>query len=180
MIRFLFALAAAAIFSSAKAAAEEAPDTDALVAEALSAAPDFIAKDATVHNWSHQTLKKGTNGWVCLPTTPEEKARGETCPMCVDATWHSYWVAFQNGREPKVDKVAISYMLAGDCTVSNLGPAHAATPENHAVREGSHMMMLFPDKAAYDAFPTDPATSGPYVMWKDTPYIHLMIPLARE
>ncbi|HXV74265.1 MAG TPA: hypothetical protein VD713_05990 [Sphingomonadales bacterium] len=166
-------------FAYGSAAADEG-GTDALVAEALSAAPDFIAKDATVHDWSHQTLKKGSNGWVCLPTSEADKARGEACPMCLDSTWHGFVVALQNGRAPKVEKTALAYMLAGDCLVSNLSPAHAATHENHAVREGAHLMILFPDPAAYETFPSDPASPGAYVMWKESPYVHLMVPLERS
>lgn len=179
MIRFLSAAAAAAVFFSAGASAEEAADTEALVAEALSAAPDFIAEGATVHNWQHQTLKKGSNGWVCLPTMPEMAARGESCPMCVDSTWHGFFVALQKGVAPKTGKAGISYMLAGDCTVSNLGPAHELSPENQLIKEGPHMMVLFPAHDAYQDFPTDPQAGGPYVMWKDTPYVHLMVPLER-
>jgi hypothetical protein len=29
-----------------------------------------------------------------------------------------------------------------------------------------------------DAFPTDPKSGGPWVMWKGTPYAHLMVPVA--
>lgn len=27
------------------------------------------------------------------------------------------------------------------------------------------------------AFPEDPGQGGPYVMWKDTPYPHVMVPV---
>ena len=40
----------------------------------------------------------------------------------------------------------------------------------------------WPNKTAYaaellEAFPTDPDNGGPYVMWKGTPYAHLMVPI---
>lgn len=36
-----------------------------------------------------------------------------------------------------------------------------------------------PDDAALDALPTDPYGGGPYVMWKGTPYAHVMIPVEK-
>jgi hypothetical protein len=35
-----------------------------------------------------------------------------------------------------------------------------------------------PDPALLEGIPTDPATGGPYVMWKGTPYQHVMVPVA--
>jgi hypothetical protein len=39
-------------------------------------------------------------------------------------------------------------------------------------------MMVFPDSKTLDGLPTDPNAGGPWVMWKGTPYAHLMIPTA--
>jgi hypothetical protein len=38
-------------------------------------------------------------------------------------------------------------------------------------------MLLLPDPALLDSYPTDPKNGGPYVMWKGTPYAHLMVPV---
>ena len=39
-------------------------------------------------------------------------------------------------------------------------------------------MMLMPkDPSSLDGLSTDYTTGGPYVMFKDTPYVHMMIPL---
>jgi hypothetical protein len=37
-------------------------------------------------------------------------------------------------------------------------------------------MMLVPDPSKLSDMPTDPDNGGPWVMWKDTPYVHVMIP----
>jgi hypothetical protein len=37
--------------------------------------------------------------------------------------------------------------------------------------------MILAPAAMLDAFPTDPDSGGPYVMWKGTPYAHLMVPI---
>jgi hypothetical protein len=39
-------------------------------------------------------------------------------------------------------------------------------------------MVLPTDRSQLDAFPTDPNTGGPWVMWKDTKYAHIMVPTA--
>ena len=37
-------------------------------------------------------------------------------------------------------------------------------------------MILATDVAQLDAYPTDWTKGGPWVMWKGTPYAHLMVP----
>ena len=39
-------------------------------------------------------------------------------------------------------------------------------------------MVLYADPKALDAYPTDPKSGGPWVMWKGTPYAHLMVPVS--
>ena len=39
-------------------------------------------------------------------------------------------------------------------------------------------MVLYADLKLLDAYPTDPKSGGPWVMWKGTPYAHLMVPVA--
>ena len=69
-------------------------------------------------------------------------------------------------------------MLAGDGGASNVDPyAEGMTDDNQWVVEGPHLMIITPDKAMLDALPTDPNNGGPYVMWKGTPYAHIMVPV---
>lgn len=70
-------------------------------------------------------------------------------------------------------------MLAGDEGSSNIDPcAESPTEDNEWVVEGPHVMILAPDPALLEGIPTDPRNGGPYVMWKDTPYAHVMVPVA--
>ena len=39
-------------------------------------------------------------------------------------------------------------------------------------------MLLVPDSKLLDGVPTDPHAGGPFVMWKGTPYAHVMVPIA--
>ena len=70
-------------------------------------------------------------------------------------------------------------MLRGDRGASNTDPfATGPTADNHWVKTGPHIMVLVPNTAQLDAFPTDPTNGGPWVMWKGTKYAHLMVPTA--
>jgi hypothetical protein len=70
-------------------------------------------------------------------------------------------------------------MLKGDKGASNTDPyATHATKDNHWVMSPAHVMVLPSDPKMLDAYPTDPNNGGPWVMWKGTPYAHLMVPVA--
>jgi hypothetical protein len=67
--------------------------------------------------------------------------------------------------------------FAGGERGSNFDPyADGPTDDNEWIEERAHLMILAL-AAMLDTFPTDPDNGGPYVMWKVTPYAHLMVPL---
>ena len=41
-------------------------------------------------------------------------------------------------------------------------------------------MILPTDVSQFDAYPTDWTKGGPWVMWKGTPYAHIMVPPAEK
>jgi hypothetical protein len=145
-------------------------------AEAMSAAPAEVAANATILDAEGNVIQEGTNGYICMPT-PQGMVPPQ--PMCLDEVWMAWADAWQAGKELTIDKPGIAYMLGGDGGVSNTDPA-GLDPEkvDDWVKAEQHLMLLFPDKAGYDAFPTDPSYGGPWVMWKGTPYVHLMIPIS--
>lgn len=55
----------------------------AMIREALSAAPPEIGKTATIKDWDGNVLKQGSGGYTCYPTPPMMKKMGKE-PMCVD------------------------------------------------------------------------------------------------
>ena len=153
----------------------QADDPDKLVREALSAAPESIAAIATVKNWDGTVLKAGSPDWVCYPSMPDREG---LCPMCLDKPWQEWMDAMLAGTEPKVSGVGVSYMLQGDCAVSNIDPmAMHETPDNEWVREGPHLMIVTPDRESLKGKNTNPYSGTPYVMWRDTPFAHIMVPL---
>lgn len=176
--QLLFYASLTGVAACATAQAEQRADPadkNALVAEALSAAPAAIAGTATVKNWDGETLKAGSDDWVCYPSMPNLSG---VCPMCLDKPWQAWLAAFANGETPDGGTVGISYMLAGDCANSNTDPAATAeTADNEWGQEGPHLMILPGDAAALEGISHDRHGSEPYVMWRDTPYAHIMAPL---
>ena len=144
--------------------------------EAMSAAPAEVAANATIVDSEGNVLQEGTNGYTCMPTPP---ALIPPQPMCLDAVWMAWADAWMNNRELTVTEVGIAYMLGGDGGVSNTDPA-GLDPEtvDDWVSADQPLMLLLPDKATYETFPTDPSYGGPWIMWKDTPYVHVMIPIS--
>jgi hypothetical protein len=147
----------------------------ATIAKAVSAAPPEIGKNATVmavgSDGQMKQLRAGTNGWMCMVDPAGD-------PMCLDKEWQAWGDAWMNKKDPPQPKaVGIAYMLKGDKGASNTDPyATKPTPDNQWVVSGPHIMILPTDRSHLDAFPTDPNTGGPWVMWKGTKYAHIMVP----
>ena len=151
--------------------AEEESDA---VTDALSAAWPGMAENATVVDWEGNVLREGTNGFTCFPTPPMLDGKA---PMCMDGEWMKWADAWSNKKEYAAESLGISYMLAGDGGASNTDPyAEGPTEDNEWIREGAHLMILAPAELL-EGMPTDPDNGGAYVMWKGTPYAHLMVPI---
>ena len=152
--------------------------TQTLLEDALSAAPPTLRADVTVLDWNNNLLQKGTNGYTCFPTPPQLQGKA---PMCFDAPWLEWADAWTNKKPFTAKTIGISYMLAGDEGASNIDPyAEGETADNQWIVEGPHIMIIVPDAALLDSLPTDPSVGGPYVMWKGTPYVHIMVPIGER
>ncbi len=156
------------------------------IQSATSAAPAAISKNASIMDWPDtptgepKQLRAGSNGWVCYPSSPGEfGAAAIEDPMCLDKEWQKWGEAWMSKKEPSVSATGIAYMLKGDKGASNIDPfATGPTASNDWVVSPPHVMVLYPDTKMLDAFPTDPRSGGPWVMWKGTPYAHLMVPVS--
>jgi hypothetical protein len=165
----------AATETKTTAAASSDPTTSA-----ESAAPAAIAHNASVvtvdAKGAMTTLRKGTNGWTCMPDAPDTPG---TDPMCFDgnaAKWVAAWVAH---KPPPAATVGVMYMLEGGTDASNTDPyATKPTADNDWVKTGPHLMVVGSKEIlAGQPSGAKPDTSVPYVMWAGTPYAHLMVPV---
>lgn len=152
-------------------------ENHAIIEEAMKAAPHDLARNATILDWDQNVLREGTNGWTCLPTPPNLPG---TAPMCLDGEWASWAHAWQTHTVPDLEGVGISYMLAGDEGASNTDPYGTKENSTDWVVSGPHLMILAPDPAMLDGMTDDPNTGGPWVMWKGTPYAHIMVPVGEK
>lgn len=163
------------------AAAAKAPSDAQLIASAMRAAPATVAKSATIvameAGGGMRTLRKGTNGFTCMPDNPTTPGPD---PMCMDANAMQWANAWMGHKDPPAGKVGFMYMLEGGTDASNTDP-YATKPSatNHWVKTGAHVMIVGADASFYDTYPKspDPDTTEPYVMWAGTPYQHLMAPI---
>jgi hypothetical protein len=146
------------------------------IARAMSAAPPAISAEATILDNDGTVLREGSNGWTCLPNT----LPGDKAPICNDALWMKMMQALGSQAPFEADGIGISYMLQGDigAGVSNSTPFHPDHKNAADYTEmGPHLMIIVP-KAMLEGIPDDPSSGGPHVMWRDTPYAHIMVPVA--
>jgi hypothetical protein len=158
------------------------PKTDAeMITNAMSAAPEAVARDATVialdEKGNARTLREGSNGFTCLPDNPASPGND---PMCLDANGMEWAKAWMGKTTPPAGKVGFGYMLMGGSDASNAEPhAMAPAPGGQWVDTGPHVMLFNVGEMAqnYPSQKENPDTRQPYVMWPGTPYEHLMIPV---
>jgi hypothetical protein len=148
---------------------------------AMSAGPADITKNAAVAEMDDKgtmrQLRAGTNGWTCmlLPTSKDVVLDA----MCGDKAWEAWGDAYMAKKAPMTGTVGVAYMLQGDHGASNTDPyAMAPSGTNEWVVSPPHVMLLVPDMKTLDTLPTDPHAGGPWVMWKGSPYAHVMVPLS--
>jgi len=162
----------------AKAAPAAKGNAAAKIASAMSAAPSRIASAATIAEISADgkivTLRAGTNGFTCFPDDPHTPAPD---PICADKAWGQWFEAWMAKKPPMIKQVGIAYMLMGSSDASNTDPfAMKPAAGQSWVVTPAHTMVIVPDPKQLDAYPSDPKSGGPFVMFKGTPYAHLMVP----
>jgi hypothetical protein len=166
----LVAVALAVTTAAAPAATETAAQK---IARALSAGPPSITAHATVADMDDKgkmtELRKGTNGWTCVPG--HKGVIGDD-PFCADAAsmqWGDDW--FNHKPKPTNKVPGIMYMLAGGSDWSASDPfATKGTP----IHEPPHWMIMWPVEKS-SGLPTTPKNTGTWIMYAGTPYAHLMI-----
>lgn len=176
--RRLIARAAMPLLLAATAHAQAGEVTAAdLSARLEGVAPTAVLADSTLMNVTEsgemQMLREGSNGWTCLyPGTD---------PMCVDAGGAKWMAALLSGDGSGADELGVIYMLLGDGGTSNIAPgATEETPDNAWIQTGPHVMIVgAAAKSMLQDYPREAQAdpSKPYVMWADTPFEHLMLPV---
>ena len=182
------AVTASTTASTTATTSSAAPTTnEGKIQNAMTAAPDSVALAATIMDWpateggKFVQLRAGTNGWVCYPSSPNPTGAVGQDPMCLDAEFQKWAGAWMTKKPPKLAGVGVGYMLKGDRGASITDP-YATTPAaaknaQDWVVAGPHVMVTTPNTAALSALPGVPTGGAPWVMWKGTPYAHIMVPV---
>lgn len=164
------------LISSACFAQSDAETADDLLQRLDGVAPADVLNNATLlhigENGEVQPVKEGSNGWTCMYPGGD--------PMCVDGEALK-WAQAYMGQETPPDTLGFVYMLLGDEGASNIDPyAEGETADNAWVQTGPHVMIVGSGaEALLQSYPTEvpEGAKQPWVMWPDTPYAHLMIPV---
>ena len=152
------------------------------------AAPDYIAADASVLGPDMSVLREGTNGWTCLPVNPRGQSdpengwvdAHEAMPLCGDAEVFKWISAYLADETPVMDKDGYAWMLHGDMGEDNATPktlTEEESAEGHWIESGPHLMRMPADPSSLDGMTTDFASGAPYVMFAGTVYAHVMYPM---
>ena len=154
------------------------------------AAPEYIANEATVLDAGMNVLREGTNGWTCLPANPRGmsdpengwKDAHEAMPVCADGQSMLWMQAYLSGTKPGGDMSSDGYawMLHGDMGEDNTKPLvfnEEDAAEGHWIESGPHLMRMPKDPASLEGMTTDFNSGEPYVMFAGTPYAHVMYPV---
>jgi len=155
-------LLSAMSLSSPIARPEQTTDLSPLIADAMSAAPLYISKDATIMDWQMHTLRRGSTKWTCMPSRPAPSPN----PMCGDSDTMQFFMDLKNGKKSKITHIGISYMLRGETAADFKDIRREKPPQGkdwyHA---GPHVMLVFPAGSAklLEGIPQDPSTGEPYI-----------------
>ena len=194
-MKYLYTIIALALITSCDAPMQdngepEGPHTSAewQIWAYSTAAPSYIAKDATVLNEKMEVLREGTNGWTCLPVNPRGmsdqengwKDAHEAMPLCGDAEVFKWISAYLSDEIPDMDYDGYAWMLHGDMGEDNSTPKVISkddAKEGHWIESGPHLMRMPKDPSSLDGMTTDFNSGAPYVMFSGTPYAHVMYPV---
>lgn len=154
---------------------------EAKIQDALSAAPESVAKNATVMDFPQAAggemveLQKGTNDWTCMPDYPASPGKD---PMCLDKQGMVWLDAYIAQRAPNLTQAGLAYMLQGGSDASNTDPfAEKPTEGDDWVTAPAHTMVFPVGTLDQTVYSTDPKNGGPWIMWAGTPFEHLMVPV---
>ena len=170
----------AVVLSSSSARSEQTTGLSSVIADAMSAAPPYISKDATIMDWQSNTLRKGYTKWTCVPSRPGAPSPD---PMCGDSDTMQFFMDLRSGKKSQIQHIGISYMLRGE-TGADFKDIHADKPPQGKdwYHVGPHVMLVFPAASAklLEGIPQDPSTGEPYIRpMPDGNAAILVVPVAK-
>jgi len=165
------------VLSANAHAAKPKTDTE-LIANAMSAGPLSIARDATIIAMDGdkiRTLRKGTGTYTCVPDDPGSPGND---PMCLDPNAMEWLTAWMEHKDAPKGKMGLVYMLQGGSDASNDDPFATRPPAGKKwITTGPHVMVVGM-AGMLDAVPkTADAPTKPFITWGGSSYEHIMMPV---
>src|ERR1700760_1263208 len=147
--------------------APETRKTDAqLIANAMSAGPSAISREATIivmDGDKMRTLRKGAGTFTCVPDDPSSPGND---PMCLDQNGMEWLNALAAHRDAPKGKLGLVYMLQGGSDASNTDPFATAPGANEKwVTTGLHVMVVGMAGMLGDLPKTPNVPTKPFIMW---------------
>lgn len=172
------------LFPSA-AFAQTAAET---IERALTGAPARAREDAMVVKWnadhSYETLKEGSNGWVCYDRSGEGR-RPAYAVQCTSAANLDRIAQNRRFAAEAADRAAMQALVAaaaadGTRAVAEYGSMWLATNGEDQASSRTHTTIAVPGGTSESTgFPQCGQTPGACIMAGGTTEAHLMVPTAR-
>lgn len=145
------------------------------IKSAMSAAPTRISKNAAIVDSDGTVLREGSNKWTC---SPGGLPGSRKYPICKDPVFMKWKDTVWKGKPFSTDTVGYSYMLAGGFAADVFDP-HVKRSEagSNSHHEGPHMMLIMPSHDLLADQSGDPKDDDIFVVFKNTPYEMVIIPL---
>ena len=162
-----------------ESAGPEPGSPERTIQNAMSAAPEAIANDATIMDFvaggGASLVRQGSNGWTCYPTAPSIPYND---PKCIDGITALWVQAIGAQTTPAITSIGVGYMLQGGGSIHDSDPFAPPSPNiEDWIVDPPHLMLFFPPGMLDSAgIPSSRAGGGPWIMWAGTPYAHIMIP----
>jgi hypothetical protein len=150
------------------------------------AAPSFIGTRATILNQNNDVLRAGSNGWTCMPGNARPMPENgwpdahQAMPICADKEALKWMQAYLTESKPELNHDGFMWMLHGDVGEDNSTPMVMNKADAHAghwIESGPHLMLMPKDPATIAGHTTNFRTGSPYLMFPNSQYAHLMIPV---
>lgn len=151
-----------------------------MITNALAAAPDAIARDATVAvldaKGGMRRLRESSGPFTCIPDDPATPAND---PVCVDQNGLAWLTALITRAPPPAGQIGIAYRMQGASTASNVDPFATAPAAGATWRqERPQVLILNLPRLEGQPAPGEQVDLGkPWIRWAGTPYAHLVVPL---
>jgi hypothetical protein len=121
-------------------------------------------------------LRKGTNGWTCMPDQPKTPTNDL---MCANEVWMEWLHAGMEGKKLTIDRVGLAYMLQGGWAADQVDSFRTTPPPGQKPYiVGPHVMVLAPNPKELQGISHDSHYGGPFMESLERDHPIILVPVA--